>query len=343
MQKAYLILENGKTFVGESFGACGTSSGELVFTTGMTGLAESLTDPCYFGQIVIYTFPEIGNYGIAYEDCESDKCNFAGVVARNYTKMPSNFRCEISVDEYLKQQNIIGICGIDTRELTQILRDNGTMKAVITTEEPTDKYFELALGNAVESVSCKEAYTVKAENESYNVALLNYGVKKSTVKKLTDLGCTVTVLPYDTPAEEILNGGYDGIVLSEGPGDPADNETAVSEIKKLLGKLPVMGRGLGHQMLAMAAGGKTVKLKFGHRGANQPVKDLATGKVLVTSQNHGYAVDGNTLGRTGAKVEFVNVNDGSIEGMSYPALKAVSVQFEHDAVYARFTAMMGGK
>lgn len=342
MQKAYLILENGKIFEGESFGAVGTSSGELVFTTGMTGLAESITDPCYFGQIVIYTFPEIGNYGIAFEDTESGKCHFGGVVARNYTKVPSNFRCEISVDEYLKQQNVIGICGVDTRELTQILRDNGTMKAVITTEKPEEKYFELN-ENAVESVSAKEAYTVKAEDEKFKVALLDCGVRNSTVKKLADLGCTVTVLPYNTPAEEILSGGYDGAVLSEGPGDPAGNEAVIAEIKKLMGKLPVLGLGLGHQMLALAAGGKTIKLKFGHRGANQPVKDLASGRVLVTSQNHGYAVETDCVEKIGAVLEFVNVNDGSCEGLSYPEIKAVSVQFEHEAVYARFAAMMGGK
>ena len=342
MQKAYLILENGRSFEGESFGAVGTSSGELVFNTGMTGLAESLTDPCNFGQIVIYTFPEIGNYGIAGEDAESDKCFFGGVVARNYTKAPSNFRCEISVDAYLKQQNVVGICGIDTRELTQILRDNGTMKAVITTEEPAGKSFEVK-ENAVESVSCKEAYTVKAEEEKFKVAVVDCGVRKSTVSKLASAGCTVTVLPYNTAAEEILAGGYDGAVISEGPGDPAVNEGVIAEVKKLLGKLPVLGLGLGHQIIALAAGGNAVKLKFGHRGANQPVKDLATGRVLVTSQNHGYAVDTECIEKTGAKLEFVNVNDGSCEGLSYPALKAVSVQFEHAAVYERFTALMGGK
>ena len=342
MQKAYLILENGRIFEGESFGAVGTSSGELVFNTCMTGLAESLTDPCYFGQVVIFTFPEIGNYGIAYEDCESDKCGFSGVVARNYTKAPSNFRCEISVDDYLKQQNIIGICGVDTRELTQILRDNGTMKAVITTDKPEEKYFDLKV-NAVEAVSCKEAYTVKAADEKYNVALMNYGVKKSTVKKLNDAGCTVTVLPYNTAAEDILNGGYDGVVLSEGPGDPAENKAEIAEIAKLFGKLPILARGLGHQMLALAAGGNTVKLKFGHRGANQPVKDLKSGRVLVTSQNHGYAVDTECVEKIGAVQEFVNVNDGSCEGLFYPEKNAVSVQFEHAAAYERFTSMMGGK
>ena len=342
MQKAYLILENGRIFEGESFGAVGTSSGELVFNTCMTGLAESLTDPCYFGQIVIFTFPEVGNYGIAYEDCESEKCNFRGVVARNYTKMPSNFRCEISVDDYLKKQNVIGICGVDTRELTQILRDNGTMKAVITTEEPAEQYFEIK-EEAVPAVSCKEAYTVCAEDEKYRVALVDLGVKKSTVRKLCKAGCTVTVLPYNTPAEDVLNGGYDGVVLSEGPGDPAVNEGAISEIAKIFGKLPVLGLGLGHQLLALAAGGKTVKLKFGHRGANQPVKDLESGRVLVTRQNHGYAVDTEGMERIGAVLEFVNVNDGSCEGLFYPEKRAVSVQFEHAAVYERFAAMMGGK
>jgi len=342
MQKAYLILENGRIFEGKSFGAVGTSCGELVFNTGMTGLAESLTDPRNFGQVVIYTFPEIGNYGIAYEDCESDKCHLRGVVARNYTKAPSNFRCEISVDEYLKQQNVIGICGVDTRELTQILRDNGTMKAVVTTEEPSEKYFEVK-EDAVASVSCKESYEVKAEEEQYKVALYDFGVRRSTVKRLCSEGCTVTVLPYNTPAETVLNGGYDGVVLSEGPGDPAADSAVIGEIAKLVGKLPVLGLGLGHQILALAAGGNTVKLKFGHRGANQPVKDFNTGRVLVTSQNHGYAVDTACAEKIGAVVEFSNVNDGSCEGLLYPEKKAVSVQFEHAAVIERFTSMMGGK
>lgn len=342
MQKAYLILENGRIFEGESFGAVGTSSGELVFNTGMTGLAESLTDPRNFGQIVIYTFPEIGNYGIAYEDCESDKCYFSGVVARNYTKAPSNFRCEVSVDDYLKQQNIIGICGVDTRELTQILRDNGTMKAVITTEEPCEKYFEVK-ENAVAAVSCSESYTVKAENEKFKVALYDFGVRKSTVKKLCSEGYTVTVVPYNTPAEVVLNGGYDGVVLSEGPGAPGENEAVVAEIAKIQGKVPVLGLGLGHQILALAAGGSISKLKFGHRGANQPVKDFNSGRVLVTSQNHGYAVDTDCAEKIGAVVEFANVNDGSCEGLLYPEKKAVSVQFENAAVFERFTSMMGGK
>lgn len=342
MQKAYLILENGRIFEGKSFGAVGTNYGELVFNTGMTGLAESLTDPCNFGQIVIYTFPEIGNYGIAYEDCESDSCRLNGVVARNYTKVPSNFRCEISVDEYLKQQDVIGICCVDTRELTQILRDNGTMKAVITTEEPAEKYFELN-EYAVSSVSCKEAYTAAAEKEKFKVALVDFGVRRSTVKKLNNEGCTVSVLPYNTSAEDILNGDYDGVVLSEGPGDPADNEAVIGEIAKIIGKLPVLGLGLGHQLLALAAGGKTVKLKFGHRGANQPVKDFASGRVLVTSQNHGYDVCTDCLDEIGAVLEFANVNDGSCEGLVYPTKKAVSVQFDNAAVFERFTALMGGK
>lgn len=356
MQKAYLILETGKIFEGEAFGAVGTSVGELVFTTGMTGLAESLTDPSYYGQIVMYTFPELGNYGICLEDAESDNCRFKGVVARSYCRHPSNFRCEFTVDDYLKRHNIVGICGIDTRELTQLIRDQGVVNAMITTEKPDGVPEELRsyrVENSVESTSTDKPFVMEPQGEKkYRVALLDYGAKMSIAKCLVKRGCEVTILPYNTPAEDILSGGYDGVMLSNGPGDPADNVYSIGEIKKLLGKLPVFGICLGHQMLALACGASTKKMKFGHRGANQPVKDLFTGKIYVTSQNHGYAVDADSLKGTAGVLHYINVNDGSCEGVDYPDLNAFSMQFHPEAHsgpldcesgFDRFINMMGGK
>ena len=356
MQKAYLILETGRVFEGESFGAAKDSMGELVFTTGMTGLAESLTDPSYYGQIVIYTFPELGNYGICLEDTESDECRFRGVVARSFTDCPSNFRSKFSVDEYLKRHNIPGICGIDTRELTQLIRERGVVNAMITTHRPDavpDALHSYRVEKSVESTSTPKPFVMPAEGDAlYNVALLDYGAKISIAKSLIKRGCTVTVLPYNTPAEEILSGGYDGVMLSNGPGDPADNVYPIQQIKKLLGRIPMFGICLGHQMLAVAAGGKTRKMKFGHRGANQPVKDLETGRIYITSQNHGYAVDADSLSATEGALRYVNVNDGSCEGVDYPKLRAFSMQFhpeahagpmDCEAGFDRFITMMGGK
>lgn len=355
MEKAYLILATGQIFEGKSFGASGTGVGELVFTTGMTGLAESLTDPSYYGQIVMYTFPLIGNYGISSEDFESPGCQFRGVVVREYCETPSNFRCEFTVDQFLKDHNIVGICGVDTRELTQLIRDKGVVNAIITTKSPeevdTSVLESYRVSHSVENTSTKETYTGMPSGALYSVALIDYGAKDSIERALLDRKCKVTVFPYNVPAEEILKGGFDGVMLSNGPGDPADNTYSIEQIKKLLRKLPIFGICLGHQLLALAAGGKTVKLKFGHRGANQPVKDLKSGKIYITSQNHGYAVDAGSIDSTVGELRYVNVNDGTCEGVDYPELRAFSTQFHPEAhagpldcedAFSRFTKMMGG-
>lgn len=355
MEKAYLILENGRVYTGQHFGATGETRGELVFTTGMTGCAESLTDPSYFGQIVLYTFPQFGNYGICREDMESETCVFRGVVVREYCDAPSNFRCQLSVDEFLKEQGVVGIAGVDTRELTQLLRDHGVCNAIITTQAPADLArpvpADLAayrVTQAVEHTSVTRPLVRHPEGEArYHVALLDYGAKDSIADSLVRRGCQVTIYPYNTPAETILAAQPDGVMLSNGPGDPADNPFCIQQIQLLWGKIPLFGICLGHQMMALAAGAKTKKMKFGHRGANQPVKDLVTGRVYITSQNHGYAVDQDSLTGTQGTMRYQNVNDGTCEGVDYPG--AFSMQFHPEAhggpldcqeAFDRFLAMM---
>lgn len=353
MQKAYLILENGLVLEGRHFGAPGTVRGELVFTTGMTGCAESLTDPSYYGQIVIYTFPQFGNYGICHEDLEHDHCYLQGVVVREFCEAPSNFRCDESVNEFLKRQNVVGIAGVDTRQLTQMIRDQGVINAEITTELPlcsSEDLRSFRVSESVENTSTKKVVVLPASApEKYSVALIDYGAKKSIADSLRARGCKVTVFPYSTSAEEILAYKPDGVMLSNGPGDPSDNLSCIEQIQKLFGKVPMFGICLGHQMMALAAGAKTKKMKFGHRGANQPVKDLKTGRVSITSQNHGYAVDLNTLSGTEGTLRYVNGNDGTCEGVDYLSLHAFSLQFHPEAhggpldcqdAFDRFTAMM---
>lgn len=353
MKKAYLYLENGQVLEGRSFGASGTAMGELVFTTGMTGCVESLTDPSYYGQLVVYTFPQFGNYGICHQDKESPHVQLGGVVVREYCEEPSNFRCDESVDSFLKAQNVVGIAGVDTRMLTQQLRDKGVVNAVITTEEDKPDLEALKayrVSQSVENTSVKAPEVLSPDGEvRFSVALLDYGAKDSIAASLLARGCQVTVYPYNTPAEDVLAGNHQGIMLSNGPGDPADNGYSIQQIQALFGKLPMFGICLGHQMMALAAGARTKKMKFGHRGANQPVKDLTTGEVSITSQNHGYAVDQDTLPGTEGVLRFVNVNDGSCEGVDYPAYRAFSLQFHPEAhggpldcqnAFDRFTDMM---
>ena len=331
MKKGYLILQDGQVFEGVRFGAETDTVGELVFTTGMCGYVETLTDPSYAGQIVMQTYPLIGNYGIIREDFEG-ACCVKGYVVREYCDTPSNFRTDCDLDTYLKEQGVPGLCGVDTRELTRIIREHGVMNAAICDEIPADltPIETYAVTGVVEAVSCKEPDRYQAEGEErFRVSLLDYGAKRNIVRELQKRGCTVTVLPASTSAEEILAADPDGVMLSNGPGDPAENVYQIEQIRKLLGRVPMFGICLGHQLTALAAGGSTYKLKYGHRGVNQPVRDVEGVRTYITSQNHGYAVDSDTV-KLG-KVRFANANDGTCEGIDYPELKAFTVQFHPEA------------
>ena len=340
--KRYLTLEDGTTFVGEGFGAAADAVGDI----------ETLTDPSYAGQIVMQTFPMIGNYGIIPADFEG-KCAVRGYVVHEWCDTPSNFRAAGDLDTYLKSVGIPGIAGIDTRALTRTLRECGTMNATITDEVPADltAVKAYAVTDAVASVTCAAPTEYSADGETRcRVALLDFGAKRNIIRSLTARGCAVTVFPASTPAADILATAPDGVMLSNGPGDPAENTAIIAEIGKLLGRVPVFGICLGHQLMALAVGGSTVKLKYGHRGVNQPARDLVSGRTYITSQNHGYAVVGNSL-PTG-EVRFVNANDGTCEGIDYPALRAFSVQFHpeacagpHDAAFLfdRFCDLMKGE
>ena len=350
--KRYLTLEDGTTFVGEGFGAAADAVGELVFTTGMCGYIETLTDPSYAGQIVVQTFPMIGNYGIIQSDFEG-KCAVRGYVVHEWCDTPSNFRAAGDLDAYLRSVGVPGIAGIDTRALTRILRECGTMNATITDAVPADlaALRAYAVTDAVASVTCAAATVYPAEGEThYRVALLDFGAKRNIIRSLTARGCAVTVYPASTPAADILAAAPDGVMLSNGPGDPAENTAIIAEIGKLLGRVPVFGICLGHQLMALAVGGSTVKLKYGHRGVNQPARDLVGGRTYITSQNHGYAVVGDSLPL--GEVRFVNANDGTCEGIDYPALRAFSVQFHPEAcagprdtafLFDRFCDLMKGE
>lgn len=332
MKKAYLYLANGQVLEGQSFGASGTAIGELVFTTGMTGCVESLTDPSYYGQLVVYTFPQFGNYGICRKDMESPHCQMGGVVVREYCQEPSNFRCDATVDTFLKEQNVVGIAGVDTRMLTQMIRDGGVMNAIITTEETKPDLEVLKtyrVEQSVENTSTKEAYDIPAQGEEkFSVALLDYGAKGSIPNSLTARGCKVTIYPYNTPAEEILAAGHDGVMLSNGPGDPAENVEIVANLKELLkSDMPIFGICLGHQLLALAIDAKTTKLKYGHRGVNHPVKDIDADRTYITSQNHGYAVVGESVDPQIARVRYVNLNDGTVEGLEHIGRPVFTVQY----------------
>ena len=350
---AYLVLSNGKIFEGRRIGAPVDRVGELVFPTGMEGYLETLTAPSYFGQIVTHTFPLIGNYGVIEEDFEGKSALF-GYIVRELCGHPSNFRSQYALNDYLVRQGIPGLCGVDTRQIVRITREEGVMNAMICNRIPQDlsalKAFRVL--SAVQSVTCKEKKEYPAlGEEKYRVALLDYGAKQNIIRSLQRRGCRVTVWPADTTAEALLKSDPDGVMLSNGPGDPKENVACIEEIKKLLGQKPVFGICLGHQLTALAMGGDTVKLKYGHRGGNQPVKDLTTGRTWITSQNHGYAVVADSLKGKGIET-FANANDGSCEGMAYPEKNCFTVQFHPEAcsgpqdtgfLFDRFIAMMGGK
>lgn len=338
-EKAYVMLENGKIFEGYSFGAKGTSIGEIVFATGMTGYEETLSDPSYFGQIVTQTFPLIGNYGVNDTDYESKGSCVNGYIVREWCNTPSNFRSEGNVDEFLKKHGIIGIHSIDTRCLTRIIRESGVMNGVITTENVYEKKDELLekikafkIMDAVKSVTVKEKEIYKAENGKYDVVLYDFGYKYNIRRELVNRGCNVTVVPSWTTAEEVKAMNPDGIMLSNGPGDPTENTEVIENLKKLREyNIPIFGICLGHQLMALANGAKTEKLKYGHRGANQPVDDIAHDKTFVTSQNHGYAVISDSLDPSVGEVSHKNSNDQTCEGVRYKSFPCFTVQFHPEA------------
>jgi carbamoyl-phosphate synthase small subunit len=333
--KAYLVLENGRVFEGKGFGSEGESLGELVFTTGMTGYLETLTDKSYYGQIITQTFPLIGNYGVIPEDFESASIHAKGYIVRQRCQTPSNFRSEGGLDAFLKAQNIVGLYDIDTRELTKIIRTNGVMNGKITGNlraGDLDEIRDFRIRNAVAGVSVKAPYIRTGDRQEYRITLMDFGLKDNIIRELVKRGCVVTVTPYDTAAAEILAGRPDGIMLSNGPGDPAENQGVIRELRSLMGSgMPIFGICLGHQLLALAQGFKTEKLKYGHRGANQPARDTRTGRVYITSQNHGYAVVSGSIDPRLAREWFVNVNDQTCEGIIYEGAPVFSVQFHPEA------------
>lgn len=325
-----MVLEDGTVFEGYSFGAQKDAIGELVFTTGMCGYIETLTDESYYGQIVLQTFPMIGNYGIIPEDFEGE-CSVKGYVVREKCDNPSNFRCKGTLDSFLKEKGIPAIYGVDTRAITKIIREHGVMNAAICNEVPSDlsevKNYKII--GAVESVTAKTAAVYPAENEKFKVTLIDYGAKRNIIRELNKRGCTVTAVPATTTAEEILKTDPDGIMLSNGPGDPAENLFQIEVIKELSGKKPIFGICLGHQLLALAMGAQTEKLKYGHRGVNQPVKEVKGTRTYITSQNHGYAVVKESVKK--GEISFINANDGTCEGIDYEDINAFSVQFHPEA------------
>lgn len=351
MMKAQLILENGMIFEGKAFGHIKESVGEVVFNTGMTGYQEVLTDPSYYGQIVTMTYPLIGNYGINLDDMESDSAKVRGFIVREKADYPNNWRCEMELDGYLKQNRIIGLEGIDTRALTKILRNHGTMKGIITVRELTQSQINQKLKafhnkNAVAEVTAKEIHEVKGSGK--RIAVMDFGIKENIIRSFKKRNCALTIFPADISAEEILKINPDGIFLSNGPGDPKDLPEVIRTIKELIGKKPIFGICLGHQLLALSLGGNTEKLKFGHRGCNHPVKDLFENKVYITSQNHGYVV--TDLPEDMIKTH-INLNDGTVEGMMHKKLPIFSVQFHPEAcpgpkdtayIFDRFMELMEG-
>ncbi len=336
-QKAYLVLENGKIFCGDRFGAPGDIKGEVVFTTGMTGYLETLTDPSYHGQIVVQTFPLIGNYGVIPADFESKRPALLAYIVRHWCEHPSNFRSQGNLDATLKQYGVIGLTGIDTRALTKIIREQGVMNGLICSALPEDMAAltqdlkKMRIGSDVKEVTCKTPYTMGDPSAKYHVLLWDFGTKGGIPRALIKENCHVSILPAETTAEQILSYKPDGLVLSNGPGDPVDNPEIIAEIAKLTqAKIPTLGICLGHQLMALARGAKRAKLKYGHRGANQPVKDIDTGRVYITSQNHGYTVVNEPFPSCG-RVRMINTNDGTCEGIDYLDTPAFSIQFHPEA------------
>lgn len=372
--KAYLILEDGTVFEGKHIGADREIISEIVFNTSMAGYLEVLTDPSYAGQAVCMTYPLIGNYGIARDDMESLRPWADGFIVRELSRIPSNFRCDVTIQQFLEENQVPGIAGIDTRALTKLLREKGTMNGMITTNagisvpEILPRLKEYRTGKVVERVTCREKYVVKAaealeengplsgaarfDREAYakgvreprpalvkelngrglKVALLDFGAKDNIARSLAERGCQVTVYPALTPGEEIIGSGPDGIMLSNGPGDPKECKSIINETRKLYDTdIPIFAICLGHQLMALATGADTYKMKYGHRGGNHPVKDLETGRIYISSQNHGYVVDTERLDPGIAVPAFVNVNDGTNEGLVYTGKNIFTVQYHPES------------
>jgi len=356
MQKGYLLLENGQLYEGKTFGAQKEASGELVFTTNMTGYLETLTDPSYYGQMVVQTFPMIGNYGVIPEDFESKAPRLSAYIVREWCEAPSNFRCQGTLHDFLQAAGIPGLYGLDTRALTKVIRQKGVMNAVLLHEKPSNtetlvQSMKAWLAPRVEDVTCPAVVRESVEEPVFRVVLMDFGAKGSIGKNLVKRGCEVITVPAGMKADEILTFEPDGIMLSNGPGDPADNTGIIAELQKLCEKkIPIFGICLGHQLLALARGGQTEKLKYGHRGGNQPVKDLQAGRMYMSSQNHGYTVSVHHL-PGGSQMRFENGNDFTCEGIDYLDIPAFSVQFHPEAacgpldtsfLFDRFLALMGG-
>ncbi len=336
--KAFLALEDGTVFEGESYGVEGEKEGEIVFNTSMTGYQEIITDPSYKGQIVTMTYPLIGNYGVNESDVESDGPKIEGLIVKEFSRIASNFRAEESLYDYLKRHNIIAVEDVDTRALTKHIRSRGAMKAIISTIDLSPeslvekaKHSRGIVGiDLVQEVTCKEPYVWNDRTQKLRVVVMDFGVKMNILRMLEKVECHVIVVPANTKAEDILALHPDGVLLSNGPGDPDALPYAIKEIKKLIGKTPIFGICLGQQLLGLAYGGRTYKLKFGHRGANHPVKDLLTGRVHITSENHGFAVDVSSI-QEPIKVTHVNLNDNTVEGIEHEAYPIFSVQFHPEA------------
>ena len=333
-----LVLENGMVFPGQRIGSLQNVTAEVVFATGMNGYLETLTDPSYFGQAVVQTFPLIGNYGVIPSDFESRRPFLAAYIVAECCDAPSNFRCEGRLSDWLAEQEIPALTGVDTRMLTRVLRENGTMNGMICdTPEQADCAMirRYRVRNAVRETTCDRAYTLGDADAAYHIALLDFGAKANIARSLVQRGCRVTVLPAYTKCSEIAALHPDGIMLSNGAGDPADNPEIIAELRKITAlQIPVMAICLGHQLLALAAGIPTAKLKFGHRGANQPVLNLKTNKMAVTTQNHGYQVQydpADAFCRETAELLYVNLNDNTCEGLRYRHFPGLSVQFHPEA------------